>query len=153
MRLEVELIPMQLWGTSIANRYPRQWDKLRKECYQRAGYRCEICGGHGQSWPVEAHEVWEYDIDDSSKTASQRLVRLIALCPDCHRFKHFGRSRSVLPEARIQALIEHACRVNRCTPVELAESVRQAKSSWTLRNSYTWTQDLSPFLETDTIPC
>jgi len=153
MKLEVEFVPMQLWGTSIANRYPQQWDRLRKECYRRAGYRCEICGGQGRNWPVEAHEVWEYIIDESSKTACQRLVRLIALCPDCHRFKHFGRSQSVLPKAQLQALIVHACHVNGCTPVELDEHIRQAKASRTLRNSYTWTQDLSLFLDNEAVAC
>ena len=28
------------------------WDKLRKQTYRKANYRCEICGGKGPKWPV-----------------------------------------------------------------------------------------------------
>jgi len=67
-----------------------EWDKLRKKSYKKAGYKCEICGDKGTNlgynWPVECHEIWEYD----DETHKQILKGLISLCPNCHKVKHVG---------------------------------------------------------------
>jgi hypothetical protein len=88
----VELVPWSHWGASLAQLAPRDlWDTLRRACYRRAGYRCEACGGTGPEHPVEAHEIWSYD----EERRVQKLVRLIAFCPDYHAAKHFGRTIAV----------------------------------------------------------
>lgn len=46
----------------------------------------KVCGGRGEKWPVECHEMWQYD----DKNHVQKLAGLIALCPDYHKVKHIG---------------------------------------------------------------
>jgi len=36
-------------------------DRLRRQVPAEAGDRCDICGGRGRRWPVECHEVRDYD--------------------------------------------------------------------------------------------
>jgi hypothetical protein len=86
-RLTIELVPRTCWFSNVRDQVPRgDWDRIRREVYERAGKRCEVCSGRGSRHPVECHEVWEYD-----ETAHvQRLVRMIALCPACHEVKHIG---------------------------------------------------------------
>ena len=36
---------------SEANLSKKDWDKLRKACYESAGHKCEICGGVG--WRIQ----------------------------------------------------------------------------------------------------
>src|SRR5207302_1396445 len=80
-RLTVELVPSSCWYTNVRSHVPKTvWDRLRRQVAAEAGNRCEICGGRGRRWPVECHEVWEYDDDEKI----QRLQRLVALCPACH---------------------------------------------------------------------
>jgi 5-methylcytosine-specific restriction endonuclease McrA len=149
-RLEIELIPQPLWGQSIAQRYREQWDKLRRPCYRCAGWRCEICRGKGPEWPVEAHEIWKYDIAPSGTEGVQRLVRLIALCPKCHQCKHMGRSGIVLPSAEFGELLDHFCQVNGWGRGDnadrmLREHMAAAEAQWEHRNQILWRQDLSAF--------
>ena len=80
------------------------WDRIRRQVYRQANYRCEVCGGRGPEHPVERHEVWRYD----DRARVQALVRMIALCPSCHGVKHMGfaHARGTSAEAR-----EHLARV------------------------------------------
>ena len=63
-----------------------KWDVVRKEVYKRANNVCEVCGGKGRRHPVEAHELWAFNL----KTREQILIRFVALCPMCHRLQHMG---------------------------------------------------------------
>src|SRR3972149_12027864 len=86
-RLTIELVPGTTWFSNLRSILPKEdWDALRRPAYRLAGYRCEICGGRGDRYPVAAHEVWKYDV----RKHIQRLIRLIALCPACHEVKHIG---------------------------------------------------------------
>lgn len=86
-KLSVELIPMTSWYSNVrSNVTSKQWDIIRKDTYKKANYKCEICGGKGMTHSVECHEIWDYD----EKTKLQKLVRFIALCPNCHKVKHIG---------------------------------------------------------------
>src|SRR5438309_2919141 len=77
-RLSVELVPRPLWGKSCASVLTEgEWKRLRTPTYQRAGWRCVICGGKGPTYPVVCHEVWEYD----DTALVQRLAGLMAICP------------------------------------------------------------------------
>jgi len=149
-KLTIELVPRPLWGQSIAQLHKLQWDKLRKPCYRAAGYRCEICGGKGPAHPVEAHEVWEYT--DDGIRGVQRLVRLIALCPDCHGTKHLGFTRTVKGEAEYGRLLDHMVAVNGWGRGDNAQRMlddvlRAAEAEWERRNRIEWTQDLATFLQ------
>ena len=61
LKINVELIPLQMHKVNLRSELSEYWDFLRKIIYKRANYRCEICGGKGSKWPVEAHELWKYD--------------------------------------------------------------------------------------------
>ncbi len=142
-------MPQPLWGRSIVGMYREQWDKLRRPCYRAAGYRCEICGGKGPQHPVEAHEVWQYE-DDGARGV-QTLIRLIALCPDCHAVKHMGRSSAMHPPHEVHRLLMHRARVNGLggLPDRELETAWQrhfgdAMDEWARRSELAWSQDLTP---------
>jgi len=78
---------------------------MRRQVYQAAGWRCELCGGRGPEHLVECHEKWAYD----DTTGVQQLVRLLALCPACHEVKHLGLARV---NGRERQALTHLARVN-----------------------------------------
>ena len=60
--LTVELVPKTAWYKNLRSELPEgKWDQLRKHSYRLAEYKCEICTGKGDKWPVECHEIWDYD--------------------------------------------------------------------------------------------
>ena len=92
-KLTIELVPSTCWFSNVRTLLPKKtWDTLRKESYNKANNKCEVCGDHGKNQGVkhfvECHEIWEYD--DTNRT--QTLKGLISLCPRCHMVKHFGRT-------------------------------------------------------------
>jgi cytochrome c2 len=140
-RLTIELVPSTQWGANLSQSLKgRRWDVLRKETYRRAGDRCEVCGGVGIRHAVEAHEVWEYE----QETGTQRLVRLIALCPACHEVKHFGRAQVIGRGAEAGA---HLAAVNGWSEAEAKAYVASAGAAWRERNKVAWTLDLSVLSE------
>lgn len=85
------------------------WDELRRRTFLKTGFRCETCGTDRN---LECHELWEYHEplpQYLARNASgvQRLVRLIALCADCHETHHLGlaeqRGRGPIAYGRISA--------------------------------------------------
>ena len=110
LKLTIEPIPMTSWGLSLSNLMPREeWDKVRREVYQKAAYTCEICK-RGDA-VMNAHEVWAFD--DRKKV--QKLVEIQCLCRRCHQVKHFGRSKAVFKSGYVEGLISHWCRINKKT--------------------------------------
>lgn len=139
--LTIELVPRGQWGTNLRSSLSKEdWDKLRRECYRLANYKCEICEGIGPNHPVECHEIWNYDDD----IHIQRLDGLIALCPNCHSVKHMGRSMAVGngPKA-----LEHLHIVRGWTSEMAIDYVDDAKAIWKRRSKFEWELDLS-WLET-----
>jgi hypothetical protein len=135
--LTVELVPSTCWFKNVRSEVSTEdWDRLKKMTAQAAGYRCEICGGRGPRWPVEAHEIWQYD--DAGHV--QKLVGLIALCPDCHSVKHIGLARA---QGRGGQAIQHLARVNGWS-IEDAELYIEAQFEvWSRRSTHEWTLDIS----------
>lgn len=83
------MVPQTAWGRNLrAVLVKEDWDVVRKAAYQASGYRCRVCGGKGEEWPVEADEGWHYD--DALRL--QTLKGVIALCPDCHKVRHWGKT-------------------------------------------------------------
>ena len=83
-KLEINLVPADLHFVNLRAYYTKQeWDIIRKKVYDRAGHKCEICGGVGKTHKVEAHEEWSYD----PETRLATLERLTALCPSCHEVR------------------------------------------------------------------
>jgi len=148
-KLSIELVPSSSWGNNLrseANLSKKDWDKLRKACYESAGHKCEICGGVG--WRrysgkpksiVECHEIWSYD--DRKKV--QTLKGLIALCPTCHKAKHLGRTLSVeKPPVRDKVLI-HILEQNEMTVDELEAYIVEVFEEHSERSRHQWKIDLS----------
>jgi len=89
-KLEPDTIPKATHGINLRSHLQSyQWDRIRRHCYKKAGYKCEICGGVGQTHPVECHEEWEWDFSGGY----QVLKGVTALCPSCHEVKHIGLAR------------------------------------------------------------
>ena len=114
----------------------KDWDILRKEAYKKAGYKCEICGGVGKRYPVECHEIWQYD----DKNHVQKLMDLTALCPACHEVKHIGfagtRNRGDIAK-------EHLAKVNGWTKQKADKYVQEQFATWKKRSSFGWQIDLN----------
>jgi hypothetical protein len=136
-RLTVELVPQTCWFSNVRDRVSREdWDRMRSRVYEHAGRRCEVCGGRGSKHPVECHEVWEYD----ERTAVQRLVRMIALCPACHEVKHMGLAGI---KGRGEIAAAHLAAVNGWTAQLTARYIEEAFALWEERSERTWSLDVS----------
>lgn len=170
--LTIEMLPVSTWGKNLRLLPKPTWDSIRRDCYRRARCRCEVCGGQGPDHPVECHEVWSYCLQGLPPRKVQKLVGVVALCPDCHAVKHLGRTRKVggvflrraqdrsLSAARKDVLlcveelaIEHLCRVNGWTAREARLHQRDALERWKVRDEFLWEVDLTllggPRLEAD----
>lgn len=136
MKLIPEMIPKTSFFKNVRSLLPDQWDTLRRDCYKKANYRCEICSGKGNQHPVECHEVWEYD----TNTQTQKLKRLIALCPSCHEAIHIGFA---FINGGGERVITHLAKVNNITLEETEELIMYAFNLWEERNKIQWTLDIS----------
>ena len=135
--LTVELVPKGQWGTNLRSELPRKdWDRLRKDCYAKAGYICEICGGKGRKHPVECHEIWHYD----DETKVQRLDGLIALCPSCHQVKHIGRTMAI---GKGEQAVKHLMKVNGWSRQDVELYLEEVFETWSRRSHKKWTLNLS----------
>lgn len=142
MILKVELVPSTSWGNNLrseANLSKAQWDKLRKQCYRDANYKCEVCNGKGDKWPVECHEIWHYD--DANKV--QTLRGLIALCPTCHKAKHLGRTLSVESQEVQDKVLRQLMKINDLDVDELEEYIVEVFQKHAERSQHRWSLDLS----------
>lgn len=135
MKLTIELVPSTSWFSNLRSLLPsEEWDKIRKNCYKNANYKCEICGGIGPSHPVECHEEWQY------KDGIQKLIRLIALCPNCHKTKHYGFARISGKEAEAK---KHFMNVNSISEKEADEYINEAFEIWNQRSKTNWKLDIA----------
>ncbi|MFJ5220713.1 DUF5710 domain-containing protein [Streptomyces sp. NPDC088354] len=142
--LFVDLVPSSCWFTNVRSCVAdKDWDRLRRMIYTRAGNRCEACGAgpdrDAKRW-LEAHERWIYD--DARRI--QTLKRLICLCTGCHTVTHFGFAeiRGLAPQARA-----HLIKVTGMTPAEADLHITAAFSLWEERSRITWTLDLTMLTE------
>lgn len=136
--LTIELVPATSWYTNARSHLPgEEWNLVRRAVYRRAKHRCEICGGRGEEHPVECHEVWSYDDEHHV----QRLERLIALCPACHRVKHMGLA---MVNGHEDEAIVHLARVNGWTVPQARQHVKDAFSLWEERSRHEWRIDVGP---------
>ena len=132
--LFVDLIPSSCWFTNV--RYcvhPAEWDRLSQHIYERNNYICECCGARSQ---LEAHERWDYN----HETQTQKLVRLVALCQQCHQTTHMGYART---QGRGEEAILHLKHVRNFTESEITNHIKEAYDLWRERNKFDWHLDLS----------
>ena len=147
LRLAPELIPTPCLGRNLHTALPtEEWDRIRRQTYRRAGYRCDACSADGTA--LHCHEVWAYD----DRRHVQRLVRLQALCERCHFAKNetgwpsfaLGFVRLPLSGRHLthQQFVEHWCRVNDCDQATWERSARAAYTQWVRRSRHEgWVTD------------
>lgn len=109
-KLTCELVPKTCFYSNVRSVLPSSvWDKLRKESYAKANFKCEICKGsgldQGYKHALECHEIWDYTTD-----GTQMLKGLISLCPRCHQAKHIGRAIAMGYKGKI---FKHIATVNK----------------------------------------
>lgn len=137
--LYIDLIPSSCWFTNV--RYcvrPEDWDKIRKIVYSRINYHCETCGIDciKNKIPIEAHERWDYNYS----TLTQKLVRLVGLCKNCHLTTHYGFSRMNGKEEQVKT---HLMKIRNFNFEELKEHIDTRYAIWIEQNQYNWNLDLS----------
>lgn len=136
-RLTVELVPRTSWYTNVRSNVSRaEWEACKRFVKERSGSRCEICGGVGSRYPVDCHEIWEYD----DERGIQTLVGLIALCPRCHEVKHLGRTMGM---GNGERAIAHLMRVNEWDEYETEVYCQIVFRIWELRSTHPWDVDIT----------
>jgi len=135
--LFVDLVPSSAWFSNLRSILTdSEWGVCKKLCYTRANYKCEVCGGVGAKWPVEAHERWIYTLKDGVRT--QKLVDVVALCPACHEVSHIGLA---CKNGREAVAIKHLMKVNKWTKQEAYSHVNEAFAKFERRSKRPWTLD------------
>lgn len=135
--LTVELVPKTAWYKNLRSELPREkWNRLRKTAYENASYRCEICGGKGDRWPVEAHEVWEYD----DERRIQKLAGIVALCPLCHIVKHIGLAQV---NGEYDIALKHLAKVNKWDMDMAKDYINRQFDKWRSRSKHEWKLDIN----------
>lgn len=136
-KLSVEVVPKTSHFANLRTEVKRSsWDRVRKEEAERAGQRCEVCGGRGKRHPVECHEIWSYD----DRRRVQKLEGLVCLCTDCHMVKHIGRQIVLGFGDEAKA---HLVRVNEWTWEQAEAYVSAAGRVCFERSKHEWRFDLS----------
>ena len=137
--LFVDLIPSTCWFTNVRSCiHPSDWDRVRKYVYERVNNCCECCGVDTKKEKIqlEAHERWYYDKENET----QKLMRIIALCSNCHQTTHIGLAgiKGKSDEAK-----QHLCKVRKFTLEECEKHIKEAFSIWNERNKFDWELDLT----------
>ena len=136
-RLSVELVPSTCWWSNVRSNVSRaEWEVCKNFVKNRSGRRCEICGGRGERYPVDCHEIWQYDDDRQIQT----LVGLVALCPPCHEVKHIGRAMVM---GNFDRALRHLATVNRWSLAHADEYVAVQLEIHALRSTHPWSLDVS----------
>ena len=137
MKLTIELVPKTAWNKNLRSLLSKvEWDELRDIVFENAGHKCEICGGQGNKWPVECHEIWKYDDDNKI----QKLIGCIALCPKCHACKHLGLAMNMgkFEECRLRL-----SKINNISLKEVEDYIEQEYWKWRERSKHEWKIELN----------
>jgi len=148
LKLEIELVPGDLWHRSIynilknANQLPL-WIDIKQQIFKKEGKKCWICGEEHRR--LEAHEFWEYD----DKEHIQKLISIHHLCDMCHKVKHTGywlETKEGNEQLKSEGLtkkevINHFCKVNCCTLKVFNKHKKEAFDLHLKRGVYIWKQD------------
>ncbi len=135
-KLSVELVPSTAWGENLRSILTKEmWDELRKKSYRKAKYKCEVCSGKGPKWPVECHEIWEYDDTNHIQT----LKGLISLCPDCHSVKHLGFAHI---QGKGDLARDHLAYVNKWSQSQTSQYISLVFQQWEERSNVEWQLNL-----------
>ena len=139
MKLTIELIPATSFFSNVRSAVSKtDWEMISKACCEKAGNKCEICGGVSRGKGLDCHETWEF----YGKT--QKLMGLIALCSNCHMVKHFGLSEVRGLGAKA---FKHLMKINEIGAEQAERHVFDCAYEWEKRSAIVWDLDLSWLLE------
>lgn len=147
--LACELVPRSAWWTNVRSNVSRaDWEKCKAYSKTKTPGTCIICGGVGDRYATEAHEIWRYDDEYIVKrgqvhTGLQTLVDIWPLCTLCHRVKHLGRTRETSGPQAWARVIEHMQRVNQMSDNVLEQYIALQFQIWEIRSTMKWELDLS----------
>ena len=79
------------------------WNEQRFKVYEEQGNHCAACGVHksqaeGKKQWLECHEIYEINW----KKGRAFFIKLVALCPYCHKFIHSGRLQALYKKREIK---------------------------------------------------
>lgn len=136
--LTIELIPSSNWKNNVRTKDREVWTLLRKGTYREAKNTCCICNKKSftEDEPLEAHEVWEYDLD----TKTQKLKTIYALCHKCHRTKHYGLALA-MGEGDIAK--KHILKVNKWKEEDLRKYFKEILNDYDNLVTIPWKLDIS----------
>ena len=137
LALEAEVVPETCMFSNLRSVLtPEEWRKVADKTYIESAHRCRVCGGKGDKHPVEAHEIWDYNMG----TLTQTLVGVTSLCPPCHEVKHIGlagiRGRAEIALARLKWL-------NNFSDAALSAYIEQTYSIYEERSIFEWDLNIS----------
>lgn len=142
MELEIELVPSTVWESSLYRLLPRiVWNNLRNKTIRESGRKCQICGE--AKGVMNLHEIWSYD----DRKHTQKLKGFILLCRMCHHVKHIGLAGILASQGKLEydKVVEHFCKVNKCTQREFEEHRVKAFETWGKRSKHQWKQDFGNY--------
>lgn len=137
LKLTVDLVPKTSWRRNLRDQVSRSvWDRLRKQVFAEANFKCQICGAEGR---LNCDELWEFD----EKNHVQRLKGFRAVCSMCHHVKHFGKSSILAEEGKLnlEKMIKHFMSVNKVPRMVFKEHLAAAMNIWEQLSQYEWTID------------
>ena len=133
--LFVDLVPKSCWFTNVRSCvHPKEWDRLRRKVYSRAGNCCECCGSNEDG--LEAHERWHYD----GEKGVQKLMRLVALCCNCHQATHIGYAEI---QGKYEEASAHLKEVRGFNDSEVDNHISDAFKLYIERSQRDWELDLT----------
>lgn len=110
-------VPRPLHGTGMQPRTiygETVWNYMRKKAYFDADYKCEICGCSPEKGQLHAHELFDYDYENTTGTFN----RVVAICRTCHDGIHSGRlitmyknNNPLYPASYVLKVVENAFRL------------------------------------------
>lgn len=134
--LSIELVPSSSWYSNVrSNVSKKEWENIQKYVFTKANYKCEICGGIGNKHPVECHEIWEYD--DIKQI--QKLSSCIALCPKCHRVKHYGFA---ITQGLEKTTFNWFCKINNLDEISAKKYIKEVFIKFYERSKHRWELNL-----------
>lgn len=139
-----DALPNNVWGSNLRGILPRpQWDVLRLPVADKAQNRCEVCNElsfdkQGRPRRPDCHELWHFE--STGGTYVQRLLRLIALCADCHRVQHVGRAQIMGQTREVHKQLK---KVNSWNAGEVHRAMEDARERYEWRGGYDWDLDLT----------
>jgi len=147
MKLTIELVPQTAWYSNVRSNVTRgEWDKIRKESYQKADHKCEVCGDVGTNQgfrhKIECHEIWDYN----DETHKQTLTGMVSLCPRCHKVKHIGLAQI---KGEYGIALNQLMTVNQIDKDEAEKYVEESFMVWEERSKFEWELDISYLNEKD----